>query len=215
MGNSSERSNRRPRRRSENSSASDIRKQSWPPGTILFPLPVVLISSVDANGKPNMCTVAWTGIVCSSPPLLSISLRKERYSYSLIWDSKEFVVNIPSARQLRATDYCGIVSGRDVDKFNETGLTTAPASQLRTPLIRECPINLECQVRETLDLGSHTMFISEIVAVNVNEDQISPSGRLALEKTSWIVFAHGGYYILGKKKGFFGFSVKKRKDKSE
>ena len=125
---------------------------------------------LDANKqRTNICTVAWTGTVCSDPPMLSISLRKERHSHSLISETREFVVNVPGVEQVRATDYCGVVSGRDVDKFKETGLTPAPASKVKAALILECPLNLECRVKKVLELGSHTMFVANVLAVQVNE----------------------------------------------
>jgi flavin reductase (DIM6/NTAB) family NADH-FMN oxidoreductase RutF len=202
---------RRPvRRMPENTRKTGV-KCVWKPGAMLFPLPVVMITSMGKDGRPNICTVAWTGTICSDPPMVSISLRKERYSYDIIRGSREFVVNVPSVRQIRVTDYCGVVSGREVDKFEKTGLTPAPASAIKTPLILECPLNLECSVKKTLDLGSHTMFIAEVVAVQVNAGLMTPSGRLALEKAGLAAFAHGGYYALGKKLGFFGYSVQKKK----
>ena len=190
----------------------EITKQVWKPGTMLFPLPVVMVTSLDeAKERTNICTVAWTGIVCSDPPMLSISLRKERHSYDLIKKEREFVVNVPATPQVRATDYCGVVSGRDTDKFKETGLTAAPASKVKASLILECPLNLECRVKKTLDLGSHTMFVAQILAVQVNEDLLTKSGRLALEKAGLAAFIHGNYYSVGKRLGFFGYSIQKKK----
>ncbi len=200
-----------PARRTSAGSTGAVNKQIWKPGTMLFPVPVVMITSADKSGRPNICTVAWTGTVCSDPPMLSISLRGERYSHGLITASREFVVNVPSMKEMRATDYCGVVSGRDVDKFEKTGLTPAPSSAIKTPLILECPLNLECRLRKTLELGSHTLFIAEVVAVQVNAGLITSSGRLALEKAGLAAYAHGGYYALGKKLGFFGYSVQKKK----
>lgn len=191
---------------------SAITKQIWKPGTMLFPLPVVMVTSQDAEKRrTNICTVAWTGTVCTDPPMLSISLRKERHSHALISESREFVVNVPSVQQVRMTDYCGVVSGRDVDKFKETGLTAVPASKVKTFLILECPVNLECRVKKTLELGSHTMFVAEVLAVQVNENLLNSSGRLALEKAGLATFIHGSYYSIGKKLGFFGYSIQKKK----
>lgn len=207
----SRRQQRPPARRLPIRTKAAASKEIWKPGTMLFPLPVVIITSLDKNGRPNICTVAWTGTVCSDPPMLSISLRKERYSHELISATKEFVVNVPSVKEIKVTDYCGVVSGRDVDKFERTGLTPAPSSAVKTPLILECPVNLECRVKKTLELGSHTMFIAEVLAVQVNANLMTPSGRLALEKAGLAAFAHGGYYALGKKLGFFGYSVQKKK----
>ena len=179
---------------------------------MLFPLPVVMVTSQDAEKRrTNICTVAWTGTVCTDPPMLSISLRKERHSHSLISATREFVVNVPSVPQVRMTDYCGVVSGRDVDKFKETGLTAVPASKVKTFLILECPVNLECRVKKTLELGSHTMFVAEVLAIQVNEDLLNSSGRLALEKAGLATFIHGSYYSIGKKLGFFGYSIQKKK----
>jgi flavin reductase (DIM6/NTAB) family NADH-FMN oxidoreductase RutF len=187
-----------------------ITKQVWEPGTMLCPVPVVMVSSAAKDGRPNICTVAWAGTVCSEPPMLSISLRSATYSHGLILGSREFVVNVPSARLIRITDYCGVVSGRDVDKFDKTGLTPGPAATVKAPVIMECPVNIECIVRQVLDLGLHTMFVAQITAVQVSEHLVTPSGRLALEKEGLAAYAHGGYYLLGKKLGHFGYSVRKR-----
>jgi len=188
-----------------------ITKQIWKPGAMLFPLPVVMVTSLDANKqRTNICTVAWTGTVCSDPPMLSISLRKERHSHSLISETRELVVNVPGVEQVRATDYCGVVSGREVDKFKETGLTAAPASKVKAALILECPLNLECRVKKVLELGSHTMFVANVLAVQVNENLLTKSGRLALEQAGLATFIHGSYYSIGKKLGFFGYSIQKK-----
>ncbi len=194
-------------------SADRLKKVLWKPGTMLFPVPAVLVTSVAPQKRPNIFTVAWTGVICSEPPMLSISVRKERHSYELIMASRAFVVNIPSFRQMRALDYCGVVSGRSVDKFEQTGLTPGEASTVRAPLILECPVNLECKVKKYLELGSHTLFLADITAVQVSEHLITPSGRLAVERAGLFTFAHGGYYALDKKLGFFGFSVQKEKKK--
>jgi flavin reductase (DIM6/NTAB) family NADH-FMN oxidoreductase RutF len=187
-----------------------IAKEIWKAGTMLCPVPVVLVSSMTKDGRPNMATVAWTGNVCSEPPMLSISMRKATYTHGLIMASREFVVNVPSARLIRVTDYCGVVSGRDIDKFEETGLTPAPASVVKAPIVAECPINIECAVRQVLELGLHTMFVAEIMAVQVTKRLITPSGRLAIEIAGLAAYAHGDYYALGKKIGYFGYSVRKR-----
>jgi flavin reductase (DIM6/NTAB) family NADH-FMN oxidoreductase RutF len=177
---------------------------------MLSPVPVVMVTSVDKDGRPNIVTVAWAGTVCSEPPMVSISLRKERYSYDLIMESGEFVINVPSVRQIRDTDYCGVVSGRDVDKFERTGLTPVLASTVKAPVILECPLSLECVVKHTHDWGSHTMIIAEVTAVQVSSHLVKASGRFAVEDAGLAVFAHGGYYALGKKAGHFGYSVKKK-----
>ena len=183
----------------------------WPPGTMLAPVPAVLVTCQSAAGQPNIVTVAWAGTVCSDPPMLSISLRPSRYSHDLIRASGEFVVNVPTAEQVMAVDRCGVVSGRDTDKFKLTGLTPAPAQHVKAPAIAECPVNLECRVRQTLKLGSHTLFLAEIVGVQVAEELVDGHGRLALERTRLLAYAHGHYYALGRQLGFFGFSVRKRR----
>jgi len=198
------------RRRMKREAPKPITKQVWKPGTMLYPAPVVLVTSAGKDGRPNVATVAWAGTVCSEPPMLSISLRKATYSYGLILDSREFVVNVPTPKLIRATDYCGVVSGRDVDKFAQTGLTAGPASTVKAPVIMECPINIECTVRQVLELGLHTMFVAEVTAVQVSEHLVTPTGRFALEKEGLAAYSHGGYYALGKKLGHFGYSVRKR-----
>lgn len=189
----------------------DAGKVLWKPGTMLSPVPVVLVSCADASGRPNIITIAWTGTICSEPPMLSISVRPERYSHRLIRESREFVVNVPSVREAKAVDYCGVVSGRDVDKFKQTGLTAGPASKVGAPILVECPVNIECRVRQEIELGSHTMFIAQIVAVQADERLITPHGRLAIERAGLIAYAHGHYFALGRDLGFFGFSVQRRK----
>ena len=154
-----------------------ITKQMWKPGTLLYPVPAVMVSCATKDGRGNIATVAWTGTVCSEPPMLSISMRKSRYSYGLLVESGEFVVNIPSLRLVRETDYCGVMSGRDVDKFAMAGLTRGPGSSVNVPIIMECPVNIECAVRQTIELGSHTMFVAEVTAVQVSEHLLTSSGR--------------------------------------
>jgi len=185
-------------------------KQLWKPAALLCPVPVVMVTCADRSGTPNIVTVAWVGTVCSDPPMVAISLRKERHSYAMIQQTRQFVVNVPTADQLRATDMCGVISGRNEDKFAKLRLTEAPASSVAVPIIAECPINLECVVRQQIELGSHTMFIGEVKAVQVAEELITPRGRLALEFANLIAFAHGDYYLLGRKVGYFGFSVRKK-----
>lgn len=186
-------------------------KRVLKPSTMLYPVPAVLISSANRDGKPNVCTVAWTGTVCSEPPMLSISLRPDRLSHEYISQTRQFVVNMPSEALMRKADYCGVVSGRDVDKFAQTGMTPAPASKVKAPLILECPVNLECVVKKTLELGTHTMFAAEIVAVQADNALFTPAGRLALEKAGLFAYVHGGYHPLGKRLGKFGYSVKRKK----
>jgi len=188
-----------------------IEKQSWKPGNVLSPAPPVLVSCGGMQGwKPNLITIAWAGNVCSDPPMLSISVRPERYSFEIIRTTREFVVNVPSLKQARAVDWCGVVSGRSEDKFAGAGLTPAAALKVRPPIVLECPINIECRVKQSLELGSHTMFVAEVVAVQVSSDLVDGKGRLRLEKCGLLAFAHGEYFVLGRRIGKFGFSVRKR-----
>jgi len=187
-----------------------IKKQSWKPGNVLWPVPVVLVSCGGTQDwKPNLITIAWAGSVCSDPPMLSISVRPERYSHAIIQATREFVVNIPSARQAKTVDWCGTVSGRNVDKFADTGLTPAKALKVRCPIITECLLNIECRVQKFLKLGSHTMFVAEVVAVQVSSTLLDTKGRLRLDKGGLLAFAHGQYFELGRCLGHFGFSVRK------
>jgi flavin reductase (DIM6/NTAB) family NADH-FMN oxidoreductase RutF len=189
-----------------------IEKQSWKPGNVLAPVPAVLVSCGGVpEWKPNLITIAWTGNICSEPPMLSISVRPERYSYEIIRTTREFVANVPSLQQARATDWCGMVSGRNVDKFAGTGLTPAAALKVLCPIVLECPLNIECRVRQLLQLGSHTLFVAEVVAVQVSSVLVDANGRLRLEKGGLLAFAHGQYFALGRSIGHFGFSVRKHK----
>lgn len=190
-----------------------IEKVIWKPGTMLFPVPAVMVTSVAPGSRPNIITVAWAGTICSDPPMLSISVREATHSYGLLKTSREFVVNVPTAELVPTLDYCGVASGRDVDKFAQTRLTALPASTVGAPLIAECPVNIECKVFKTLELGTHTMFLARITAVQVSKDALTPTGRLAVEIAGLAAYAHGDYYALGRKLGHFGFSVRKRKKK--
>jgi flavin reductase (DIM6/NTAB) family NADH-FMN oxidoreductase RutF len=188
-----------------------IEKKSWKPGNVLCPAPPVLVSCGGTQDwKPNLITIAWAGNVCSDPPMLSISVRPERYSHEIIRTMREFVVNVPSLRQARAVDWCGVISGRSEDKFTGAGLTPAPALKVCPPIVLECPLNIECRVQQSLELGSHTMFVAEVVAVQVSADLMDGKGRLRLEKCGLLAFAHGQYFALGRCIGRFGFSVRKR-----
>lgn len=188
-------------------------KVSMKPFPLLSPVSVVLVScgGTKAGEAPNLITIAWTGTVCSEPPMLSISVRPERHSYDLIRDSGEFVVNVPSVRQARATDWCGVVSGRKENKFARTGLTPGKALVVSPPIVQECPLNVECKVRQTLKLGSHVMFVAEVVAIQVSKELMTRSNRLALENAGLIAYAHGHYYALGRQLDHFGFSVRKKR----
>lgn len=181
-------------------------KKSGKPEAALFPLPVVLVTCVDKAGKPNVITLAWAGIVCSEPPMLSVSIRPGRYSHGLIKEQNEFTVNIPTTGIIKETDVCGTISGRNADKFKLTGLHTEPAKEVKAPLIRECPVALECKVRDSKMLGTHEMFIAEIVAVHVEESVLGPSGKVDMEKALPFAYNWGEYWSMGKKVGYYGCS---------
>ncbi len=187
-------------------------KVSWKPGTVLYPLPVVLVGCGRVGEGANLITVAWTGIVCSEPPLLTISIRPERHSHGLIGRDRVFSVNLPSASMARQVDWCGVKSGRDVDKFAATGLTPLIGPNTGAPLVAECPVGLECRLLEVRPLGSHDLFLGEIVAVHADQRWIDPlTGAFALARSAPLGYAHGKYYQLGKYLGFFGFSVAGKK----
>ena len=186
-------------------------KQLWKPSTILNPVPAVMVTCADKEGKGNIITLAWAGTVNSEPPMVSISVRKERYSYNLIKETGQFVINLTTKKLAFATDYCGVKSGRDIDKFKEMKLTAEKASKVDVPLIKESPVNIECVVKNVLELGSHDMFIGEIVAVNVDESLMDDKGKLHLEKADLICYSHGQYWTLDKPLGHFGYSVAKKK----
>jgi flavin reductase (DIM6/NTAB) family NADH-FMN oxidoreductase RutF len=187
-------------------------KVTWKPGTVLHPLPVVLVGCGRLGTDANLITVAWAGIVCSEPPMLSISVRPSRHSHALIRKYQVFSVNLPSATQAAVVDWCGVKSGREVDKFRETGLTPLPGPQTGAPLVAECPVCLECRVTASHSLGSHDLFLAEIVAVYADEALMDPrTGAFALARSAPLCYAHGNYYELGRYLGFFGFSVQKKK----
>lgn len=198
------------RKRRRDDEERPIRKRQWKASTLLAPVPAVMVS---CGGKddfaPNIITLAWAGTVCSDPPMLGISIRPERHSHKIIQATKEFVVNVPTAALVKATDLCGVKSGRDTDKFAAAGLTAMPAEKVSAPLIAECPINLECKVKKVLKLGSHDLFLAEILSVQVSVDILDRMGKLRIDKADLLAYAHGEYYVLGKRLGFFGFSVKK------
>ena len=184
-------------------------KLQWKPGTLLAPAPPALVTCGDMD-KPNVLTAAWTGIVNSEPPMTYVSIRPQRYSHDIILEKGEFVINLPCEAIARATDLCGVKSGRDVDKFALAGLTAEPSNLVATPGIAECPISLECKVREVYKLGSHDMFLADIVAVDVDPKFVDEKGALHMEKANLLAYAHGSYYGLGKQLGTFGFSVRKK-----
>lgn len=184
-------------------------KQSWKPGNMLYPVPAVLVSCRDKKGNDNVLTVAWAGTICSDPAMLSISVRKERYSYPMIKESGEFVVNLTTRELVRATDYCGVKSGRDEDKFAAAGLTKGEAEKINAPIIMESPVNLECRVVNVLELGSHDMFLAEVVNVQVSDEYMDEKGGFHLNDAKLLAYSHGEYYALGEKLGTFSYSVRK------
>lgn len=188
-----------------------IRKQEWKPGNMLYPVPAVMVSCAREGQKPNIITIAWAGTICSDPVMVSISVRKERYSHSIIKDTKEFVINLATKDLTFATDYCGVKSGRDCDKFSDMKLTAMKASKVSCPIIAESPVNLECKVKDIIELGSHDMFIAEVVAVDVTEDYMDEAGKFHLNDTDLMAYSHGEYFTLGEKLGKFGYSVRKKK----
>lgn len=190
-------------------------KQSWKPGNMLYPLPVVMVSASDKEGRDDIITVAWAGTVCTNPPMVSVSIRPERYSYHMIRETGEFVINLTTEKLAFATDYCGVRSGRDVDKFKETGLTREKADKVRAPMIGESPVNIECRVRKVKELGSHHMFIAEVVAVHADEAYMDEKKRFDLKRAKPIVYSHGEYLGTGRKLGSFGYSVKKSKKQTK
>ena len=185
-------------------------KEIWKPGNMLYPLPVVMVSVADKEGRNNIITVAWAGTICTNPAMVSISVRPERYSYSIIKETGEFVINLTTKDLTFATDYCGVKSGRDVDKFKEMKLTALPASQVKAPLIGESPVNIECKVRDVIALGSHDMFLADVVAVHADEKYMDAKRKFHLEKAEPIVYSHGTYFECGKELGTFGYSVRKK-----
>ena len=191
-------------------------KQQWKPGNMLYPLPVVMVSVRDLEGHDNIITVAWAGTVCTNPPMVSISVRPERYSYHMLEESRAFVINLTTEQLCYATDFCGVRSGKDVDKFAQMKLTKVEASQISAPMIGESPVNIECKVKKIEKPGSHHIFLAEVVAVHADEKYMDEKGRFDLNLANPIVYSHGEYYGLGKKLGSFGYSVKKKsKKKSE
>ena len=186
-----------------------VGKQVWKSGNMLYPLPAVMVSCQRAGEKPNIITVAWTGTVCSSPAMVSISVRPERYSYKILRDTGEFVINLTTEKLVRAADWCGVRSGRDNDKFAAMGLTPAPSSRVSCPLIMESPVNIECRVDQVIELGSHHLFLATVEAVDADEEYLDAKGRFDLAKAHPTVYSHGEYFALGKSLGSFGYSVRK------
>lgn len=186
-------------------------KERWKPGTMIYPLPAVLVSCGAVPEEYNLLTVAWTGTVCTDPPMCYVSVRPERHSYGIIRRTGEFVINLTTRGLARAADWCGVRSGRDYDKFREMGLTPGKALKVAAPIVEESPVSIECRVRQVLELGTHDMFLAEVVAVQVDADYIDPAtGRFCLERACPIVYSHGEYFALGEALGHFGWSVRKK-----
>ena len=187
------------------------KKQIWKPGNMLYPVPAVMVSCGDKKGNNNIITIAWAGTICSDPAMVSISVRPERYSYNMIRETKEFTINLTTKELAYATDWCGVKSGRDVDKFAQMNLTPAKGNQLQyAPIIEESPVNIECRVTEIKELGSHHMFLAEVLCVHAEEAYLDQNGKFDLSKADPIVYSHGTYYTLGKPIGTFGYSVRKK-----
>lgn len=184
-------------------------KQSWKAGNMLYPVPAVMVSCERAGEKPNIITLAWAGTICSDPVMVSISVRKERYSHSIIKETGEFVINLVTKDLTFATDYCGVKSGRDVDKFKEMNLTPIKIEGVNCSAIAESPLSLACKVKEIKELGSHDMFIAEVVSVTVDDKYMNADGKFELNSTGLVAYSHGEYFELGEKIGKFGYSVKK------
>lgn len=185
-------------------------KEVWKPGNMLYPVPAVMVSCGRPGETPNIITVAWAGTVCSDPVMVSVSVRKERYSYDIIKDTGEFVVNLVTKDLAYGADYCGVKSGRDVDKFHQMKLTPLKSTYIQAPGIEESPVNLECQVTRILELGSHDMFLAKVVGVTVDKDYMDEKGKFHLNDTGLVAYSHGEYFLLGEKLGKFGYSVQKK-----
>ena len=186
-------------------------KELWKPGNMLYPIPAVMVSCQREGEKPNIITVAWAGNVCSSPAMLSISVRKERYSYDILKETGEFVVNLTNRKLAAATDWCGVRSGKDYDKCKEMHLTPLESRFVSAPGIAESPVNIECKVKNILELGSHDMFVAEVLGVTVDEKLLNNKGKFDLRAADLISYSHGEYFTLGEKIGKFGYSVVKKK----
>ncbi len=189
-------------------------KVLWKPGTMIYPLPAVMVSCGENREENNIITISWTGTICTNPPMCYISVRPERHSYKIISRTGGYVINLTTESLARATDWCGVKSGADFNKFSEMNLTPVQATIVKAPMIKECPVNIECEVREIKALGSHHMFISEVVAIHADEELIEEAGgAFRLDKAGLICYSHGKYFSLGKFIGKFGYSVKKNRNK--
>ena len=191
-------------------------KQLWKPGNMLYPLPAVMVSVGNKQGETNIITVAWTGTICTNPAMVYISVRPERHSYQMIKESGEFVINLTTEKLVKATDYCGVKSGRDVDKWKEMNLHQVKAETLEySPLILESPVNIECKVVEIKELGSHHMFLANVTVVHADEAYLNEQNKFELNNTGLLAYSHGEYLGLGKKLGTFGYSIRKKAKKNK
>ena len=190
-------------------------KQLWKPGNMIYPLPAVMVSVTDGEGHDNIITVAWTGTVCTNPAMAYISVRPSRYSYDMIRKTGEFVINLTTEKLAYATDFCGVRSGRDVDKFRKLNLTKEKAQFVSAPMIGEAPVSIECRVREVKELGSHDMFLADVLAVHADEAYMDKNNRFCLNDAGLLVYSHGEYLAGGRKVGTFGYSVKKKQQKKQ
>ncbi len=186
-------------------------KTNFKAGNMLYPLPAVLVSVADKQGNTNILTIAWAGTVCTNPPMVSISVRPSRFSHHMLMESREFVINLTTKELVFATDYCGVKSGREVDKWKELHLTPLVSQEVAAPSIAESPVNIECKVERVEHLGSHDLFLASVVAVRVDNRYMDQNGSFHLEKTQPIVYSHGEYYDLGAKLGKFGYSIQKNR----
>lgn len=190
-------------------------KQVWKPGNMLYPVPAVMVTVSDGQGNDNIITIAWAGTINSDPAMVSISVRKSRYSHELLMKNKEFVINLVTKDLAYAMDYCGVKSGRDMDKFAAMKLTKGKANTVNVPIIEESPLCIECKVKDIIELGSHDMFLAEVTAVLADEKYMDESGRFDLNSSDLIAYSHGQYYTLGKNIGKFGYSVQKKVKKKK
>lgn len=188
-------------------------KVNWKPGNMIYPIPSVIVTCGDSQENFNAITIAWTGTICTNPPMTYISIRPSRHSYDIIKKTGEFVINLTTEELVKATDYCGVRSGKNEDKIKNCGLTLGQSKVVKAPIINESPVNIECKVKEIKKLGSHDMFIAEVVSVNVDDDYIDENNTFHLSKSKPICYSHGRYYSLGKELGKFGYSVQKKKKK--
>lgn len=189
---------------------SSMGRVDWKPGTLIYPLPAILVSCGDFGAEMNLLTASWVGTVCTNPPMCYVSIRPERHSYAMIKERMEFGLNLTTVEMARQTDWCGVVSGRKYDKVAEMGLEIEPASLISAPLLVDSPLSLECRVREIMPLGSHDMFLADVINVRANERYLDPkTGGFDMERAGLLAYAHGEYFALGEFLGHFGWSVKK------